>query len=923
MGSSAIFKRRFSGKISSFTLTIWFFIVFAPLPAHPSIASPVQKPIRIGVLAYRGADEALKMWSPTADYLKAAIPPYSFEIVPLDFHELGPTVGRGAVDFVLANTSIYVELESLYGVSRIATLKNRGTGGGYTVFGGVIFCKADRNDISGLRDLKGRSFMAVDETSFGGWRAAWRELKDRGIDPYRDFTSMRFGETHDAVVYAVRDGKADAGTVRTDTLERMAEEGKIDLRAFRVLNEQQVQGFPFALSTRLYPEWPFAKARHTDDELAQKVAIALLRLPPDSLAARAGKIAGWTIPLDYQPVHELMRDLRVGPYRNFGRITLSDAVRQYWYWVFLGMSVIAIMAAATMSMLRLNRQLAQSRLGLEEARNDLEQQVRKRTADLARANTGLIQEVAERKLAEKEKEAALMFLQSVIDGVSEPIMVIGIDHQVQMMNKAAREVYSFKDPTGRPQPCFEIFHHRDKPCDTAEAPCPLRACLNTKQPVIVTHRHLGKDGRETYYEILASPAFNGTGEVTQVIETCRDITNKLQLEQARKKLDEQFHREQKEQSIMALAGGIAHDFNNGLMGMLGNAELLKMKLSSGAREQELVRNILVSGQHMAHLTRQLLAYAKGGRHLPENLFLGKLLEEALGLARKGKAADSEVVLDFAQDLAPVFADAGQITQVLINLFTNAFEAMEGGKGKLTVHALNVWRDAWECSSLRHEHPAGKYVHIRVADTGHGMPPGTQKRIFEPFFTTKFMGRGLGLAAAMGIIQNHNGCISVESEEGKGSVFHVYLPAAETPVIESGAGIVQAKNSILIVDDDPQIRALVVSMLEQMGKRTYAAGSGAEALEIFKKEQNTISLAILDIQMPDMDGKTLFRKLKALKPELKVLISSGYDETTALEGIGADGPEGFIQKPYWINVLEEKVKELLHGPRPSEARPWRM
>jgi signal transduction histidine kinase/CheY-like chemotaxis protein len=488
-------------------------------------------------------------------------------------------------------------------------------------------------------------------------------------------------------------------------------------------------------------------------------------------------------------------------------------------------------------------------------------------------------------------------------------------------------VYSFEDSTGWRHSCFEIFHHRDKPCDSAEAPCPLRALLNTKQPVIVNHRHLGKDGRETYYEILASPVFNETGEMTQVVETCRDITNKLQLEQARKKLDEQFHREQKEQSIMTLADGIAHDFNNGLMGMLGNAELLKMKLSSDAREQELVRNILASGRHMAHLTRQLLAYAKGGRYLPEILFLGKPLEEALGLARKGKAADSEAVLDLAQDLAPVFADAGQITQVLINLFTNAFEAMEGGKGKLTVYALNVWRDAWECTSLRHEHPAGKYVHIRIADTGSGIPPGLHKRIFEPFYTTKFMGRGLGLAAAMGIVQNHNGCISVESEPGRGSVFHVYLPAAEAPVKESRAGIVQTKNtamqnSILIVDDDPQIRALVESMLERMGKRTHAAGSGAEALEIFKREQNTIVLAILDIQMSGMDGKTLFRKLKELKPQLKVLISSGYDETAALEGLGADGPEGFIQKPYWINALEEKVKELLHGSRPSEARPWR-
>jgi CheY-like chemotaxis protein len=324
---------------------------------------------------------------------------------------------------------------------------------------------------------------------------------------------------------------------------------------------------------------------------------------------------------------------------------------------------------------------------------------------------------------------------------------------------------------------------------------------------------------------------------------------------------------------------------------------------------------------MADLTRQLLAYAKGGRYMPEVLFLSASIQEALCLARKGKAADREVVLDIAQGLVPVFADAGQITQVFVNLFTNAFEAMEGEGGTLTVHAANVWREAWECSSLRHGHPAGKYVHVRISDTGPGIPPELHKKIFEPFFTTKFTGRGLGLAAAMGIIQNHQGCISVESEPGKGAAFHIYLPVVEEHAQEIKMESMQTaqfpmSNSILVVDDDSQIRELVESMLTQMGKQVYLAGSGVEALEVFKKKKNSIALAILDIQMPDMDGKALFWKLKALKPELKVLISSGYDKATALEGLDAGGPEGFIQKPYWIAALEEKVTELLHEPHPT-------
>jgi two-component system sensor histidine kinase TtrS len=874
-------------KITAFISFTLFFIVLLNLSPALSAAQGSQKPVRIGVLAYRGADEALKMWSPTAGYLKAAIPQYFFSIVPLDFREIGPAVAGGKVDFVLANTSLYVELEYLYGITRIATLKNRGSGGGYTVFGGVIVCRAERNDISGLNDLRGKSFMAVDETSFGGWQVAWRELKGSGINPYRDFTSLLFGRTHDAVVYAVRDGKVDAGTVRTDTLERMAEEQKIDLRDFRVLNHQHAEGFPFALSTRLYPEWPLAKTRQTGDELAQMVVIALLRMPPEDPAARAGKITGWTIPLDYQPVHELMRELRLGPYKEYGRVTLSQAVRQYWYWVFLALLVTTCMAAATGYVLWLNRRLVQAHRHLDEAHSGLERQIRERK-----------------------------FLQSVIDGVNEPIMVIGIDHHVQMMNRAATDQLLPDSPLPRPQTCYELSHHRDRPCDSADEPCPLREVVNTKQSIVVTHRHSGRDGREATYEILASPIFSETGEVTQVIETCRDITGQLMLEQARRRLDEQFYREQKEQTLITLASGIAHDFNNGLMGMLGNAELLKRKLSSDAPEQEMVDNIMVSGRHMAGLTRQLLAYVQSGRHEPEIFFLGGLIREALSQTRKGNAR-VEVVADIAEDLGPVFADAGQICQGLVNVLTNAFEALDKKGGRLVVHASKVQRDAWECPSLRHEHPQGTYVFIRISDNGPGIPAALHKKIFEPFFTTKFMGRGLGLASAAGIFQLHKGCISLESEPGKGASFQIYLPVAER---SADAGVAQSNqegkapflNKVLIVDDDPRIQSLVESILLQMGKDVRTAGNGAEAIEIFKQEKGAFGLAILDIGLPDMDGKKLFQELKALSPGLKVLISSGYDEKTALAGFGAVGPEGFIQKPYWINTLEEKVNKILHG-----------
>jgi len=199
--------------------------------------------------------------------------------------------------------------------------------------------------------------MAVKETSFGGWRMAWREFKEKDIDPYRDFKELRFGGTHDAVVYAVRDGKADAGTVRTDTLETMEMEGKINLAEFRVIHEHEggIVHLPFLHSTRSYPEWPFAKVKHTPDELAEKVATALLEMPRDCAAAKAARCAGWTIPDNYQSVHECLKELKVGPYKNLGKITFSDVFKKYREWMLAIAILFAILAGAVLYILRLNR----------------------------------------------------------------------------------------------------------------------------------------------------------------------------------------------------------------------------------------------------------------------------------------------------------------------------------------------------------------------------------------------------------------------------------------------------------------------------------------------------------------------------------------------------------------------------------------
>jgi signal transduction histidine kinase/CheY-like chemotaxis protein/ABC-type phosphate/phosphonate transport system substrate-binding protein len=344
-------------------------IVFIFLLLQLAGATQMQaadKQVKIGVLAVRGVENTLQNWSPTADYLTEHIPGYTFKIVPLSHDRIISSVEKAEVGFILANPLIYVELEQGYGVNRIATLKEMRLGRVYSKYGSVIFSRSDRPDIKKITDLKGKTFMGVSEESLGGWLMAWRELKENGIDPHRDFKELYYGETHDKVVYAVRDALVDVGTVRTNTLELMSAEGKINLQDFFVfprLYDRESQT-PYLCTTREYPDWPMAKAKETPDELAEKVTVALLQMKIDSPAARAADCAGWTIPHSYLPVMECMMELRVGPYKDLGKVTMRNILRDYGPWVLFSFLVFCSLIAFTGLVLRLNRKIKASHLSL-------------------------------------------------------------------------------------------------------------------------------------------------------------------------------------------------------------------------------------------------------------------------------------------------------------------------------------------------------------------------------------------------------------------------------------------------------------------------------------------------------------------------------------------------------------------------------
>lgn len=351
--------------------TVLFFI---------SAALYASQTVRIGVLAHKNYDSTHMMWDATAEYLNREIPDHRFQIIPLRFEEFPSALQKREIDFIIINSAYYVTLEYHYGISRIATLKNDDMyHHGLTAFGGVIFTRKNAS-IHSLKDLRSKRFAAVDEDSFGGWIMALRELHESGIE--RDDLNVVFYGTHEAVVNAVMEGKADAGTVRSDTLERMASEKKIDMGDIAVVSPKNYPDFNYLTSTRLYPEWPIAVTKSTSEVLAEKVAVALISMAPDSEAAQRSKSMGWTIPLDYQSIHECLKELQLGPYVHNNEDAVGYFLEQYGKYLVVGAGAFFLLLLLTVYIGRINRNLRETRVKLEESNMTLEKKVDEKTHHL-------------------------------------------------------------------------------------------------------------------------------------------------------------------------------------------------------------------------------------------------------------------------------------------------------------------------------------------------------------------------------------------------------------------------------------------------------------------------------------------------------------------------------------------------------------
>ncbi len=679
--------------------------------------------VKIGVLSHRGDAKTIKMWNPTANYLIAKLPQYDFEIVPLDFDEVEPAVRNKKVDFILVNSGIYVNLEAQYKVTRLATMINlRNDAAAYSIFGGVIFTRSDRKDIQTLKDLRGKSFMAVDETSLGGFQMAWRELNKKNIDPYSDFSHLEFGGIHDDVVMSVISGKIDAGTVRTDILERMSNSGVIDWSDIEIINPQYDDKFPPAHSTRLYPEWPFSQLPHVEPQLARQVAVALFQMPKDDPALLKGKYAGWSIPFDYHEVHALFKELKLPPYTSLAQLTITEALKRHWYLVIGSMSALLALLGLTSMVVRHNREL-------KYKQNRLERQHQ------------LINE-------------------SVADGI------YGVDlvGNCTFINRATVEMtgWTAKDLIGKNQ--HKILHHtHEDGTPYLRTDCPVYHSSFDNQPRFVADDIFWKkDGSFIHVEYSCTPLRGIRGETRGSVVVFRDITARKQAQKHALEHQLQLAHVGRLSTLGEMASGIAHELNQPLTAINTNAKacirLLEADINNIERCADVLEKIASQAeraggviQHIRHFTHKELPNIKPAK-------ISNMMSVVLDLVeREIKSKKIILTLNLDKEVPWVMAQDIQIEQVILNLVRNAIESLENMpelKRKLIITTKKSRNNRLE---------------IRVTDTGRGLKKVIQEQLFEPFMTTKDNGMGLGLSISQGIIEAHGDQIKVETPLGHSGV----------------------------------------------------------------------------------------------------------------------------------------------------------
>ena len=532
--------------------------------------------------------------------------------------------------------------------------------------------------------------------------------------------------------------------------------------------------------------------------------------------------------------------------------------------------------------------------------NHMAVEIASREKSLTETNVKLRVEIEERtKIEELLRDSENQYKQLIENAIDS--IFIAQDGLIKFSNQKTAELIGYSTEELKTIPFPEFIHPDDRELVLGYHIRRMKGDLDL--PTTYSFRIVAKDRSEAIVQInTILIEWDGKPATLNFV---RDITDQ-------KKLEESFHQAQKLEAIGTLAGGIAHDFNNLLMGIQGRSSLLAINLLPEDPNQEHLEAIKEYVSSATNLTSQLLGTARGGKYEPKPVHINVLIHKSSTMFSRTKK-EIQVFVELSKLPIVVEVDRQQIEQVLLNMYLNAWQAMPGG-GELRLKSSVSILDKSYCEAYRVS--PGHYAVISITDNGIGMDKTTRSQIFDPFFTTREMGRGtgLGLASAYGIIKNHEGFITVYSEIGHGTTFNIYLPISEKTVHQDDAvepELIKGSETILLVDDEEMILEVSKALLEELGYKAIIAKGGEQAIQIIKAEDSNIDLVILDMIMPGMDGGKTFEQIRDHNPQLPVILSSGYAINSQATEILDKGCKGFIQKPFSLADLSQKVRNVLN------------
>lgn len=709
------------------------YLMWPPLSARAE-----ETELTLGILSLRPKEISENAWRPLTDELTRKLPGYRFKLKVLEHWELQAYLRRQMLDFVLTNPSHYIALKQENDLSgALATLISREDQQTIKTYGGVIFTRAEPGSAETITDLPDRRIACAgnDASMLGGYQAQVREMLHAGLPLPLPNQLLLTGLPQDRVVQAVLEGKADVGFVRTGMLEQLAAQGKVDPKQLKVINRQDLPGFPYQCSTRLYPEWPFAAMPHVDEELAREVATVLLGLEHGSAIMAAADIHGFGIPADYLPVEALMRELRLEPFDGTPQVSLNDVWTSYRWQIVVLVGTGGVITLLTGRLLSMNRRLQRTKISKDLAQSAL-----------------------------KERE---QHYRALVNTLPHGITVMDQDHRIVTINNTQAAWYQRAPEWFLGRHCFEAFEQREQICPHCLGAVSMRTGEGGHTETVATRG----DGRQVNLRQTVTPYRQANG-TTGFIKVVEDITEDKRLAASTQQMARLA-------SLGEMASGVAHEINNPISGIIGCAELMRNRLAADHTCQAIIDRIVREGDRIASIVNSLLSVAHPGKGTQETFLIGDCLYNVMILYQSKLLKNGiDLIIDIPGNLPRLMGDRQKIEQLLLNLLNNSAYALNARFPEPTPDKL------LRVSAFLQSEAENSRLCLEVYDQGMGIPEEIVGKVFDPFFTTKpaGSGTGLGLGICYEIVKQFGGDIRIESEVGHFTRVTVELPAEQPATV---------------------------------------------------------------------------------------------------------------------------------------------